>query len=82
MWKRKFWHRVVGHGEVDQAVAVDVERGDAERLGHRDLQVGRPDLDARLLADVGELAAVVAQQARRASPLNGGRRAVRPAQSR
>ena len=63
LWKRKFWHRVVGHGDVDQAVAVDVEGGDAERLGHGHLQVGRADLDARLLADVGEPAAVVAQQA-------------------
>ena len=60
-------HRVVGHGDVDQAVAVDVERGDAQRLGQRGLQVGRADLDAGLLADVGEPAAVVAQQGSRAS---------------
>ena len=73
-------HRVVGDGDVDQAVAVDVERGDAQRLGQRDLEVGRADLDARLLADVGEPAAVVAQQgAERA--VERGRRAVRPAQA-
>ena len=45
-----------------QAVAVDVERGDRQGLGQGGLQVGRPDLDAGLLADVGEPAAVVPQQ--------------------
>ena len=54
--------RVVGHRQVDQAVAVDVVRRDAERLGQRGLQVGRADLDARRLADVGEPAAVVAEE--------------------
>ena len=70
--------RVVGHGDVDQAVAVDVVGGDAQRLAHRHLEVGRADLDPGRLADVGEPAAVVAQErAERAA--ERGRRPVGPA---
>src|SRR5262249_56212658 len=53
---------VVGNARVGTAVAVHVVGGDAERLAHRDLEVGGADLDAGGLADVGEPAAVVAQQ--------------------
>ena len=73
-------HRVVGHGDIHQAVAIDVERGDAQRLAQGNLEVGRSDLDAGLLADVGEPPAVVAQQAAERARERGGR-AVRPAQS-
>ncbi len=70
--------RVVGHGDVDQAIAVDVVGGHAQRLAHRHLEVGRADLDAGRLADVGEPAAVVAQErAERAA--ERGRRPVSPA---
>ena len=73
--------RVVGHGDIDQAVAVDVVGGHAQRLADRDLQVGRPHLHARGLADIDELAAVVPQQrAERAA--ERGRRAVGPARGR
>ena len=63
-------HGVVGHRDVDQAVAVDVVRGDPQRLGQRDLQVGRADLDARLLADVGEPARHRCASRAQSEPLN------------
>ena len=53
---------VVGDGDVDQPVAVDVVGSDAQRLAHGHFQVGRANLDPRLLADVGEPAPVVAQE--------------------
>ena len=79
--KEEVLDRVVGDGDVDQAVAVDVVRRDAQRLADRHLEVGRAHLDARLLADVGELTAVVAQEgAERAGKRR--RRPVGPADAR
>ena len=60
--KEEVRHGVVGHDQVDQAIAIDVVRRDAERLGHGGLQVRGADLDARPFTDVGERTAVVSKQ--------------------
>ena len=54
-------------------------RGDAQRLADRHLEVGRADLDAGRLADVGEDAAVVAQE-RAERAVERGRRPIGPAE--
>ena len=60
--EQKILNSVVGYRDVDQTVAVHIEGGDSQRLGQGDLQIGRTDLDARFLADVGEVAGIVPQQ--------------------
>ena len=57
--------RVVGHGDVDEAIAVDVIGGHAQRFPHRHLQIGRADLDSGRLADVRESPSVVTQEGAR-----------------
>ena len=62
--------RVVGHEQIEPAVAVVIEQRDAERLGRR-------IEDAGLLRRVLELPVAEVPEERRALPLVGLRRAVR-----
>ena len=44
--KEEILNRVVGHGDIDPAVAIDVVRRHAERLADRHFEVGRAHLNA------------------------------------
>ena len=62
LWKRKFWTVSLATA-ISTRPSPSTSNGATQAPWPRGLQVGRPHLDARLLADVGELPVIVAQQA-------------------